>query len=305
VDTLLDPFITYLRAERGLSGKTVDAYAEDLTTYLRDLKARGVTDAAAVQQQDIIHHLQSLTRRGLSLRSQQRHLSAIRQFHQFLEQDGLSPTDPTEHVDRPRAPKKLPTFLSLDEVEKLLAAPDPSTPTGLRDRAMLEVLYAAGLRVSELCGLRPDDLQLQAGFLVARGKGQKERVVPLGRAAIQAVTDYLATARPAILKGRSARALFVTPRGSGFTRQGFWKLLRRLALAAGLRALPSPHQLRHSFATHLIERGADLRAIQAMLGHADLSTTQIYTHVDRARLHAVYDAHHPRSRAYRPGQRKP
>lgn len=299
MEALLDPFIAYLRAERGLSGKTVDAYAEDLVAYFRELKSRGVTEVSAVKREDVLLHLQALTRRGLSRRSQQRHLSAIRQFHRFLEEDGLSTADPTEDVESPKAPRKLPTFLSLEDVEKLLAAPDPSAPAGLRDRAMLEVLYAAGLRVSELCGLRPEDLQLQAGFLLARGKGQKERVVPLGKAAIQAVTDYLATARPALLHGRSARALFVTPRGAGFTRQGFWKLLRRYALKAGIRALPSPHQLRHSFATHLVERGADLRAIQAMLGHADLATTQIYTHVDRARLHAVYDAHHPRSRGYR------
>jgi integrase/recombinase XerD len=208
----------------------------------------------------------------------------------------MCPQDPTEDLDTPRWGRKLPTFLSLDEVERLLEAPQPSTVAGARDRAMLEVLYACGLRVSELCGLKAEDLQLSAGYLVARGKGSKERVVPLGSKAAAAVKEYLAGPRAALLKGRPSRALFVTPRGGPFTRVGFWKLLRRYALKAGIRRPISPHKLRHSFATHLLERGADLRAVQAMLGHADLATTQVYTHVNAARLRAVYDQHHPRSR---------
>jgi len=186
-------------------------------------------------------------------------------------------------------------YLTVEEVERLLAAPDERKPQGARDRAMIELLYATGLRVSELTRLATNHLNLQAGYLIARGKGNKERMVPVGQIAIAKVRQYLSGPRSQLLRGRDSRSLFVTNRGRPFTRQGFWKLLQRYALKAGLRALASPHQLRHSFATHLIERGADLRAIQEMLGHADLSTTQIYTHVDRARLRAVYDKTHPRS----------
>jgi len=189
----------------------------------------------------------------------------------------------------------LPVYLKLAEVEALLASPDELKPEGARDRAMLELLYATGLRVSELTRLPLNHLNLQAGYLIARGKGNKERMVPVGEVAVEKVRRYLAGARHALLRGKESRALFVTSRGRPFTRQGFWKLLRRYALKAGIGRAPSPHKLRHSFATHLIERGADLRAIQEMLGHADLSTTQIYTHVDRARLKAVYDKSHPRS----------
>ena len=297
MDALLDPFIVYLRAERGLAARTVDAYAADLKVYFDELRARGLSEISAVRREDVIEHLRALSRHGLSPRSQARHLAAIRQLHVFLHDEELSPADPTEDVDTPRWGRKLPGFLTLDEVEQLLAAPDASAAAGARDRAMLEVLYACGLRVSELCGLRAEDLQLQDGYLVARGKGSKERVVPLGSKAIAAVRDYLAGPRARLLRGRASRALFVTPRGGAFTRQGFWKLLRRYALKVGLRGPLNPHKLRHSFATHLLERGADLRAVQALLGHADLATTQIYTHVNAARLRAVYDRHHPRSRS--------
>lgn len=296
MEHLLDPFIVHLRAERGLAGKTVDAYAADLAVYFRELQGRGISEAAAVRREDVVAHLNALSRRGLSPRSQARHLAAIRQLHGFLHDEALCPQDPTEDLDTPKWGRKLPTFLTLDEVERLLAAPDATTVVGARDQAMLEVLYACGLRVSELCGLKAEDLQLSAGYLVARGKGSKERVVPLGSKATAAVQAYLAGPRGALLKGRTSRALFVTPRGGPFTRVGFWKLLRRHALKAGIRRPISPHQLRHSFATHLLERGADLRAVQAMLGHADLATTQVYTHVNAARLRAVYDQHHPRSR---------
>jgi integrase/recombinase XerD len=296
IEAVLDPFIVHLRAERGLAGKTVDAYAADLQVYFQELQARGISTAAAVTREDVVAHLNALSRRGLSPRSQARHLAAIRQLHGFLHDEELSPHDPTEDLDTPKWGRKLPTFLTLDEVERLLAAPDPSSVTGARDQAMLEVLYASGLRVSELCGLQTQDLQLSAGYLVARGKGSKERVVPLGSKAAAAVQAYLEGPRAALLKGRTSRALFVTPRGGPFTRVGFWKLLRRYALKAGIKRPISPHKLRHSFATHLLERGADLRAVQAMLGHADLATTQVYTHVNAARLRAVYDQHHPRSR---------
>lgn len=290
----LDAFIAFIRAERGLSGKTVDAYAADLAVYFADLKRKGITDVARVKEDDIIGHLTTLNTRKLSKRSQARHLAAIRSFHRFLVAEKYVEKDPTEDIDTPRSARKLPVFLTLEEVEQLLAAPDEGNPVGLRDKAMLEVLYATGLRVSELVGLGINDLQLSAGYLVAKGKGSKERIVPVGTIAAEKVRAYLAGSRQLLLGERESKALFVTPRGDGFTRQGFWKLLKRYALKAGIRKPLSPHKLRHSFATHLVERGADLRAVQAMLGHADLATTQIYTHVNSARLRAVYDSAHPR-----------
>jgi integrase/recombinase XerD len=296
VEPLLDLFISYLRAERGLSGKTVDAYAADLTVYFSDLKKAGITAPEAVTQAHVLGHLASLGKRGLARRSQARHLAAVRGFHRFLQSEKLAANDPTEDLDTPKSPRKLPGYLGIEEVERLLAAPDGKDAEGLRDVAMLELLYATGLRVSELVNLPANDLHLEEGYLVAFGKGQKERLVPVGGAAVARVRDYLAGPRAAILHGRESRALFVTRRGGPFSRMGFWKLLRRYALKAGITKPLSPHKLRHSFATHLVEGGADLRAVQAMLGHADLSTTQIYTHVNRVHLHAVYDKHHPRGR---------
>lgn len=293
----LDAYIAFVRAERGLSGKTVDAYAQDLTVYFAFLRGRGVGDPTRATQEDVLAHLSELGRRKLSRRSQARHLAALRGFHRFLVAERYTEKDPTEDVDTPRFARKLPVFLTLEEVEQLLAAPEEGTPEGVRDRAMIEVLYATGLRVSELVGLGVNDIQLGAGFLVARGKGAKERVVPLGTFAIERVQAYLEHARLVLLDGRPSQALFVTSRGDGFTRQGFWKLLKRYALKAGIMKQISPHKLRHSFATHLVERGADLRAVQAMLGHADLATTQIYTHVNSERLRKVYDNHHPRGDA--------
>ncbi|MCP3061624.1 site-specific tyrosine recombinase XerD [Myxococcus sp. K38C18041901] len=304
MEGLLDAFIAFIRAERGLSGKTVDAYAADLTVYFEDLRGRGVDDVTRARQEDVTAHLSALTKGGLGKRSQARHLAALRGFHRFLVAERLADKDPTEDVDTPRSARKLPSFLTLEEVEQLLAAPDEGSPAGLRDKAMLEVLYATGLRVSELCGLGVNDVQLSAGYLVAKGKGAKERVVPLGRVAVEKVREYLASSRPAMLGRREARALFVTPRGAGFTRQGFWKLIKRYALKAGILKPLSPHKLRHSFATHLVERGADLRAVQQMLGHADLATTQIYTHVNSARLRSVYDEFHPRSDAFTPKKKR-
>jgi integrase/recombinase XerD len=247
-------------------------------------------------REDVLEHLAFLANRGLSPRSRARHLAALRGFHRFLEDEKLAPRNPTEDLDTPRHARKLPVFLTVEEVEALLAAPDESKPAGCRDRAMIEVLYATGLRVSELISLTVNDVNLVDGYVLAFGKGRKERVVPLGRHAIATLRAYLAGPRAAILKGRDAKALFVTPRGKGFSRMGFWKLLRRYARGAGIAKALSPHKLRHSFATHLVERGADLRAVQAMLGHADLSTTQIYTHVNTQRLRDVYERHHPRSR---------
>jgi len=295
LEPYLDAFIAYLRSERGLSPRTVEAYARDLVEYLEALTRARVMAPCAVRQDHVRGHLASLGRR-ISARSQARHLAAIRMFHRFLVAERHADGDPTEQVETPRQARRLPIFLTLDEVEALLEAPADTTPAGLRDRAMLHVLYATGLRVSELVGLSINSVQLDAGYLVARGKGDKERLVPLGRRDVAEVRSWLGRGRPALLRGRVSRALFVGPRGTALTRQGVWKLVRRHALAAGIKKQLSPHKLRHSFATHLVERGADLRVVQAMLGHADLATTQIYTHVDGRRLRAVYDAAHPRSR---------
>jgi integrase/recombinase XerD len=297
VDELLDLFVGYLRAERGLAALTVDAYAGDLKAYLTHLARMGVAHPAQARAEHVRIHLGALAARRLSGRTQARRLAALRGFHRFLVEEGLSATDPTEDVEAPRAQRRLPVFLTYAEVEALLAAAEGNEPARIRDRAMLELLYATGLRVSELVKLPASSVNLEVGYLVARGKGSKERMVPVGAVARGWLERFLAGPRAALLKGRSARALFVTSRGKGMTRQGFWKLLRRYTLKAGIRKKGlSPHKLRHSFATHLLERGADLRAVQQMLGHADLATTQVYTHVNRERLRALYDAHHPRSR---------
>jgi integrase/recombinase XerD len=296
VEGLLDAFIAYLRAERNLAGKTVDAYADDIHRYLAFVRARHGEDIDAANRETIVAHLAALGREGLATRSQARHLAAIRGFHRFLADEKLARADPVEGIATPKTAKRLPTYLTLGEVEALLAAPDERTVAGARDRAMIELLYATGLRVSELVGLSINSVNLESRYVIAFGKGRKERIVPVGEVAGDKVKAFLAGPRQALLKGRQARALFVTNRGAGFSRMGFWKLLRRYALKAGIKKAISPHKLRHSFATHLVERGADLRAVQQMLGHADLGTTQIYTHVNAARLRSVYDKHHPMSR---------
>ena len=293
---LLDFYISFLRAERNLAAKTVDAYAADVRDYLAEIHERGVK-VEAVTREDVLEHMAFLAKKGLSPRSRARHLAALRGFHRFLEDEKLSPADPTTDLDTPKHARKLPIFLTVEEVIALLEAPDSKTLAGIRDRAMIEVLYATGLRVSELVSLGLNDVNLVDGYILAFGKGRKERVIPLGKKAIEAIKTWLEGPRISVLKGRESKALFVSPRGKALTRMGFWKLLRRHARGAGIMKEISPHKLRHSFATHLVERGADLRAVQAMLGHADLGTTQIYTHVDSRRLRAMYDDKHPRSKA--------
>ncbi len=299
---LLDLFVSYLRAERNLAPKTVDAYATDVRDWLAELERHQTTVEKATRD-DVLEHLAALGKRGLSPRSRARHLAALRGFYRFLEDEKFVTQNPVSDLDTPKHAKKLPVFLSLPEVERLLAAPSEKTLTGIRDRAMIEVLYATGLRVSELLKLTINDVNLTDGFVLTMGKGRKERVVPIGSHAIARVKAYLDGPRSGILKAKVSKTLFVTPRGKGFSRMGFWKLLRRYARGAGIDKPLSPHKLRHSFATHLVERGADLRIVQAMLGHADLATTQIYTHVSQARLRQVYDTAHPRGRAKRPPPR--
>jgi integrase/recombinase XerD len=293
-DGLVDDFLHHLRVERGLARNTLLAYGQDLAKFARFL-SRKARDPRHVRQGEIDEFARDLTRQGLSAKSVARALNAVRMFYRFLMAEKIVAQDPTAQVRSPRTWKTLPRFLTLTEVDHLLATPDAAGPLGCRDAAMLELLYATGLRVSELVSLRLRDVNLDAGVLSCLGKGRKERMVPLSRAAIGRLREYLETARPVLLKGRNAAALFLNRRGGSMTRQGFWKILKEYGAAVGLRGKLSPHVLRHSFATHLLERGADLRSVQVMLGHADISTTQIYTHVNRERLRRVYKDFHPRA----------
>ncbi|MDF1563410.1 MAG: site-specific tyrosine recombinase XerD [Deltaproteobacteria bacterium] len=295
MDLLLDRYLAFIRMEKGLSQNTIEAYARDLGRYLERLAESGIEAPAAVRREQILDHLRSLHQAGLSPRSQARALAAIRTFHRYLVRERVCENDPTADLTTPRTVKRLPNFLTLEEVDRLLQAPPVTTPAGARDRAMLEVLYAAGLRVSELCGLEVEDANLEVGFVLVRGKGDKERVVPLGRSAISWLHRYLDGPREEILRGRTCRSLFPSNRARAMTRQAFWKNIKKYARVAGIEKEISPHKLRHSFATHLLEGGADLRSVQSMLGHADLATTEIYTHVDSERLRRLYEEHHPRA----------
>jgi integrase/recombinase XerD len=295
LEPALDLFLAHVRVEKGLSANSVEAYGRDLRRYLGFLSERGLSSWPEVRRADLQAHLAWLVSHGISARSQARALSAIRALHRLLAAERIAAEDPSDEIEAPRPARRLPELLSVDEVERLLAAPRPRTAAGARDKAMLELLYATGLRVSELVTLDVNQVDLESRVLLARGKGSKERLVPVGAPAAEAVRRYLAGPREALLRGRRSRDLFVTPRGGRMTRQGFWKLLGRHARAAGIRRAISPHKLRHSFATHLLSGGADLRAVQAMLGHADISTTQIYTHVDRSHLQRLYQRHHPRA----------
>jgi integrase/recombinase XerD len=294
-EAALDLFLSHLRLEKGLAPNSVEAYGRDLHRWLEDLAGQGVSDPGQVRREHLQAHLEHLLEAGIGPRSQARALSAIRSFHRLLLAEKVTAADPTEDVSSPRAGRRLPQLLSRPEVDRLLAAPDPRTAAGRRDRAMLELLYAAGLRVSELVSLSVNDVHLGTRMVLARGKGSKERLVPLGAPAAEALRLYLSSARERLLSGRRSKDLFVSRRGRRMTRQGFWKLLGGHARAAGIERPVSPHQLRHSFATHLLEGGADLRAVQAMLGHADVSTTQIYTHVERDHVKRLYQRHHPRA----------
>jgi integrase/recombinase XerD len=295
LDQAIQQFLDHLRVERELTPATVEAYGRDLARFSHFVAGRTVKAADAVRPIDVLDFLVHLTEKKLSARSQARRLIALRQLFKFLKAERITAIDPTEDIDLPRFGRKLPDFLSVDEVDRLLAAPDRRTPRGARDGAMIETLYATGLRVSELVKLRLRDVNLDAGYLMTMGKGRKQRLVPVGEAAIASVRAYLEAARATHVRARAVDTVFVTHHGRAMTRQGFWKLLGRYAVAAGIRKRISPHKLRHSFATHLVERGADLRAVQAMLGHADIGTTEIYTHVSRGHLRSVYDRFHPRA----------
>jgi integrase/recombinase XerD len=294
LDRIADEFINHLLVEKGLARNTVAAYSRDLLLYLDHVRAQGISDIAQTDTALVIEHLIALRDAGLGPRSRARHLVALRGFYRFLVREKLLEINPAQIVDIPKIGRKLPDVLTVAEVARLLAAPDESKPLGLRDAAMLELLYAAGLRVSELITVDMAGINLEAAFVRVLGKGSKERVVPIGRIAKDKIHLYVTNARPVLLKGRPSPHLFVTRSGTPMTRQGFWKLLKKCALKAGTPHRITPHTLRHSFATHLLERGADLRSVQVMLGHVDIGTTQIYTHVAQDRLKAVHSKYHPR-----------
>ena len=291
-DGALDDYIQHLRVERGLSKHTVSGYAHDLGRFGARL-ADEQTSLDEVDEARVAGYLVSLSHDGLSARTQARALSAIRGFFRFLLQEGVQAQDPTELLEGPRLLQKLPDILNRDEVLRLLEAPVGTKPNRVRDRAMLHVMYAAGLRVSELVELDLADLNLEEGFVSALGKGNKRRIVPIGAHARAAAVEYLAEVRPRWAQPAS-RACFVTARGKAMTRQSFWSLVKKYARAAGITKPISPHKLRHSFATHLLSGGADLRSVQTMLGHADISTTQIYTHVSGDHLRRMHERYHPR-----------
>jgi integrase/recombinase XerD len=282
--------------ERRLSANSVESYARDLV-LLQEFAAGIASPVARLTRQQLEQLVRQLMSEGRSPRSVARAIACYRGFYRFLVIDNRLKVNPADQLRAPRSWKSLPRHVSIEEVDRLLEQPDVNTPRGLRDRALIELLYATGLRVSELIGLRPADVNLEASYLTCTGKGEKQRIVPIGDEAAEWTRRYLRDGRPALLGKRRSPRLFVNARGggSGLTRVGFWKILKAYGRSAGVTAALSPHMLRHSFATHLLERGADLRAIQMMLGHADLSTTQIYTHVLQQRMRAVYDRFHPRA----------
>jgi integrase/recombinase XerD len=294
--TLVDAYLTHLTVERRLAANSVESYARDLTMLAAFAAGKG-TGIETLTRPDLESLVRDLMSEGRSPRSVARAVACFRGFFRFLVIDGRLTASPADDLHPPRAWKVLPRYLSVEDVDRLIAQPDISTPRGLRDRALIELLYATGMRVSELLSLRPADVNLEASYLTCTGKGDKQRIVPFGDDAGNWVSRYIREARPALLGKRTSARLFVNARGGGpgLTRMGFWQILKAYALQAGLTNTLSPHMLRHSFATHLLERGADLRAIQMMLGHADLSTTQIYTHVLEQRMRTVYDRFHPRA----------
>jgi integrase/recombinase XerD len=292
---ILDSFLHYLAVEKGLSRNTLEAYSRDLNAYLSFLEAEGISSLSDTSKLTVLAFIKQLQKAGLAKRSINRALVALRGLYRFHAREGLLRADPLEDMELPKVGSTIPHVLTIQDCEQLLAQPSAEDPLGIRDGAMLELLYATGMRVSELCELPISCLNLEAGFVLIKGKGGKERVCPIGEMAMDRVKTYLQQARPLLLKGRESPFLFLNNRGGRMSRQGFWKILRHYALKAGITKHLTPHTLRHSFATHLLERGADLRFIQAMLGHADIGTTQVYTHVNQEYLKQLHRKYHPRA----------
>jgi integrase/recombinase XerD len=294
VEAQIRSFLNYLRVEKGLSPNTIHAYRRDMAKFAAFATKQSLR-VDQIDRSQVVDFLRTLYLRKLDSRSVARHLVTLRHFFRFCFTEGVIQEDPAVNIQSPKFRRALPGFLSLQEVEHLLQQPDITTTAGLRDKAMIELLYSTGLRVSELCSLKTPDLQMEVGCLRCIGKGNKERLVPVGRQALEVVQEYIEKSRPEILRGKTSPYLFVGRTGRAINRIMFWKILGDYGRKAGLRKGLTPHILRHSFATHLLDRGADLRSVQMMLGHADISTTQIYTHVVEERLKQVYKAHHPRA----------
>jgi integrase/recombinase XerD len=294
MQNLIQGFLNYLRVEKGLAENTLLAYGRDLKRF-ESFGEEQKRKLEKIGRDDIVDYLRSLYRAGLDSRSVARHLATLRNFYRYLQTEGIITEDPAVNVETPRFRMRLPTHLNVEEINRLLAQPDTGTAIGLRDRAMIELLYSTGLRVSEMVNLKLGDMQMESGCLRCIGKGNKERLVPMGKSAIATVEDYAQRARPRLLGEKVSPYLFLNRLGGRIGRIGFWKKLSVYGKRAGLRVKLKPHMLRHSFATHLLEGGADLRSVQLMLGHADISTTQIYTHVVKDRLKQVYKQHHPRA----------
>jgi integrase/recombinase XerD len=291
---LIDSFLDYLSVERGLSRNTIAAYRQDLNIYLDLMIKRGINALSRISKNDIVEFMLFEKEKGVSPNSISRRLAAIRMFHRFLSRERVLKEDPTALVDSPKLWKKVPDTLSLNEVESLIGQPDARDRQGARDRAILETLYATGMRVSESTDLKLSNVNLDIGFLRCIGKGNKERVIPLGKKAIHSINRYLEFSRPYLLKNKASDFLFVNRSGDKLSRQSVWKLIKQYARQARIRKPIKVHTLRHSFATHLLERGADLRSVQEMLGHSNISTTQIYTHIDKERLKTIHKMFHPR-----------
>ncbi|MFV1950637.1 MAG: site-specific tyrosine recombinase XerD [Nitrospinota bacterium] len=294
-DILLDEFVNYLVVEKRLSRNTIDAYYRDILRFLTFIGYNIIDDLKKTKRSDVTSYLMSLMKEGLSSSSRARHLISIKGFYRFMLNEGFLEDDPTVNIESRRSGRRLPDVITIQEVDRLLGQPDKDSLLGIRDMAMLEILYAAGVRVSELISLKLNDVNLDAGYIISFGKGAKERIIPIGESAKEKTTRYLNHSRLRLLKGRSIPELFANHSGKRMSRQGFWKIIKKYAKSAGIKTGISPHSLRHSFATHLLEGGADLRSVQQMLGHADISTTQIYTHVLKERLREVYDKSHPRA----------
>ncbi|MBO8168244.1 MAG: site-specific tyrosine recombinase XerD [Thermoanaerobacteraceae bacterium] len=291
----IDEFLHHLAVERGLAENTLSSYYRDLHQFFQWLEEKKVRSVDQAQRNHIMAYLLNLQKKGRAPATISRHLAALKSFYHFLVREGAVEKDPTANLDAPKLAKKLPQVMTPEEVDKLLAQPDATKPSGLRDRAMLELLYATGLRVSELVALDTSHVNLDLGYVQCMGKGAKERIVPMGSVAAECLDEYLRLGRKKLIKQPEEKALFVNMHGRRLTRQGFWKILKKYTRAAGITREITPHTLRHSFATHLLENGADLRAVQEMLGHADIATTQIYTHLTRTKIKEVYDKTHPRA----------
>jgi integrase/recombinase XerD len=294
MEKLLADYLTYLKVERGLAQNTVLSYERDLKKFINFLIETGFSDLSGVKRQQIITYLLKLQGEKMAPASISRNLAAIRSFFNYLSTENLLREDPARDLDSPKLSKKLPKIITVEEVEELLNQPDETDKMGIRDRAMLELLYASGLRVSELISLEVDDVNLDIGFLRCQGKGSKERIVPLGKMAIHYIQLYLQQSRPKLVKNIYQKTLFLNFHGRPLTRQGFWKIIKKYAKQSGIDTEITPHTFRHSFATHLLENGADLRSVQEMLGHADISTTQIYTQVTGKKLRNIHKKFHPR-----------